>query len=109
MKNNNRKRLTEGERIIRKLKAQSKAEKNEENFSFVPEQQTSSKLREFLNSLKDNGTIDEDYQETELYSLGYSDGLKAGHESGYQEAYYAMFKVLKAIETIIEPHVEREC
>ena len=62
-----------------------------------------SKLRDFLNNL-DKDTCPQDYTESDLYRLGYSDG----YDKGYGDAYFELFKVLKAIETIIEPHVENQ-
>jgi hypothetical protein len=66
-----------------------------------------SKLRDFLNNL-DKDTCEQDYSDTPIYKLGWEDGRDVGHQQGYSEAYYELFKVLKAIETIIEPHVERQ-
>lgn len=68
----------------------------------------SSKLRDFLNNL-DKDTCEQDYSETPIYKLGHEDGYTDGYDKGYGDAYFELFKVLKAIETIIEPHVEREC
>jgi flagellar biosynthesis/type III secretory pathway protein FliH len=68
----------------------------------------STKLREFLNNL-DKETCEEDYKDTPIYKLGHEDGYELGYSDGYQEAYYELFKVLKAIETIIEPHTKQSC
>jgi hypothetical protein len=67
----------------------------------------SSKLRDFLNNL-DKDTCEQDYSNTPIYKLGWEDGHDVGHQQGYSEAYYELFKVLKAIETVIQPHVERQ-
>jgi hypothetical protein len=64
----------------------------------------SRKLRDFLNNL-DKETCEQDYSDTPIYKLGHEDG----YSDGYGDAYFELFKVLKAIETIIEPHVEQEC
>lgn len=64
------------------------------------------KLREFLASLKDDGTIEEDYTETPIYRLGHADGVNQGYDEGYRDAYSELFNVLKAIETVIKPHIE---
>jgi len=94
MKNNNRKKKD----ILEMLRARHPQKPSND----------SNKLREFLNNLDDE-TCEEDYSETPIYKLGWEDGMEAGYDRGYREAYFALFKVLKAIETIIEPHIEKEC
>jgi hypothetical protein len=67
-----------------------------------------SKLREFLNNI-DEYTCEQDYSDTPIYKLGHEDGYSDGYDKGYGDAYYELFSVLKAIETVIQPHIEREC
>lgn len=73
------------------------------------DESSGSKLRDFLNNLHDEGTVEENYSETPIYRMGFSDGQQEGYDKGYNDAYYELFSVLKAIETIISPHVKQEC
>ena len=99
-KHNNRKKTESGDILGMIRKRQE--EKDE---GYYANQQ--SKLRDFLNNLHDDGTI-EDYSETPIYRMGFSDGQQEGYDKGYSDAYYELFSVLKAIETVIQPHIERQ-
>lgn len=106
-KNNNRRKKNDEQHenakdILGMIRARQASDKKEYHES---EQK---RLRDFLNNL-DKDTCEEDYSETPIYKLGYEDGEQAGYDKGYSDAYYELFKVLKAIETIIEPHVEKPC
>lgn len=99
---NNRKKKSESQDILGMIRARQ--EKKDEAYY----EGESSRLRDFLNNL-DKDTCEQDYSETPIYKLGHEDGYSDGYDKGYGDAYYELFKVLKAIETIIEPHTEREC
>ena len=99
MKNNRKKK--ESEDILGMIRKRQE-EKDE---GYYANQQ--SKLRDFLKNL-DKDTCEQDYSETPIYKLGHEDGYSDGYDKGYGDAYFELFKVLKAIETIIEPHVENQ-
>lgn len=99
--NRNRKKKLESEDILGMIRKRQE-EKDE---GYYANQQ--GKLRDFLNNL-DKDTCEQDYSETPIYKLGHEDGYNDGYDKGYGDAYYELFKVLKAIETLIEPHVEKQ-
>jgi hypothetical protein len=100
-KHNNRKKK-ESEDILGMIRKRQE-EKDE---GYYANQQ--SKLRDFLNNL-DKDTCEQDYSETPIYKLGHEDGYSDGYDKGYGDAHFELFKILKAIETIIEPHIKQEC
>ena len=122
--NNNRKKPVEGKdyrvdnsdpnvtRVFNLRHSDNKKEESQDILEMIRARQEKShvgdgtKLREFLASLKDDGTIEEDFTETPIYRLGHADGVNQGYDEGYRDAYYELFNVLKAIETVIKPHVE---
>lgn len=101
MKKNNPKKQTEAKNILDMIRAR---QENKDEAYYQGEQ---SRLREFLNNI-DNDTCEQDYSDTPIYKLGYEDGEREGYDRGFGDAHFKLYKVLKAIETIIEPHVERQ-
>jgi flagellar biosynthesis/type III secretory pathway protein FliH len=106
-KNNRRKKIDEqhenSKDILGIIRARQEKEKEGLNFKIVGQ----SKLKQFLDELKQKDESIENYEDTPIFKMGYDDGHARGYQEGYQHAYYELFKVLKAIETLIEPHVEK--
>lgn len=58
----------------------------------------SRKLREFLDNLKCEGTIEEDYSDSPIYEIGYEDGETAGYEIASQ----SFKEELRSLRTMID-------
>lgn len=101
-KRNNRKKKEESQDILGMIR---KRQENKDESYYQVEQ---SKLRDFLNNL-DKDTCEQDYSDTPIYKLGHEDGYSDGYDRGFGDAHFELFKVLKAVETLIDPHIKREC
>lgn len=102
MKNdkNNRRRKPKKSEEAEDLLAMIRANQDEDNMQSRAITDPK-KLRDFLNGLKAEGTIDQDVSDLPGYTLGHEDGW----QEGYEQAYSELFPILKAIETVIDPHV----
>jgi flagellar biosynthesis/type III secretory pathway protein FliH len=105
--NSRRKKIDEQHENAKDILDMIRARQEQEGLNFKIVGQ--SKLKQFLNDLKQKDESIENYEDTPIYKLGYDSGHARGYHEGYQQAYYELFKVLKAIETIIEPHVNKDC
>jgi hypothetical protein len=103
--NSRRKKIDEQHENAKDILDIIRARQEQEGLNFKIVEQ--SKLKQFLDELKQKDESIENYEDTPIYKLGYDSGHDLGYERGYQEAHYELFKVLKAIETLIEPHVEK--
>lgn len=96
--------VSQADEILKSIRARQEEMENNE---FCPIQRIDSQKRldEILRNAEYSDDEIESWKDTPIYKLGFEDGQNQGYADGYKELY----KVLKAVETLLEPHLDGDC